>query len=160
MDSRVLKAWEDWEHTRSADERAVTRTAFRRLLTGRAPTIADLACALGASDQAVTQTVHTMVDQGLATADGDYVTGVGGLSLVPAPHRLQWNGRRYWTWCALDAIGIPAALGGDARVDSRVAPDGTVVHLYFQDGAWTDSDATLGIRLAEPQVARPLCGGT
>jgi alkylmercury lyase len=29
-------------------------------------------------------------------------------------HRIVHDGRAHWTWCAFDAIGIPAALGIDA----------------------------------------------
>ncbi|HEY3059929.1 MAG TPA: organomercurial lyase [Chloroflexota bacterium] len=38
-----------------------------------------------------------------------------GFSLVPArQHRLAMRGRQFWTWCAIDAVGIPAGLGEDA----------------------------------------------
>lgn len=35
---------------------------------------------------------------------------------MPSPHHLHWNDRDFWTWCALDAIGIPAAMGGHAAL--------------------------------------------
>lgn len=101
-----------------------------------------------------------MVDQGLATWDGEHVTGVGGLSVVPGPHTLTWNGDPFWTWCALDAIGIPTALGGSATVHSHIAQEGESVTLTFEEGNWQDPDPGLGIRLTEPQVGRPICGGT
>ncbi len=155
-----MAAWDQWEADRPPAERALTRVAFQALVAGWAPTVDALAPIGEVSQNTLTRTLETMVAQGLATVDGDQITGIGGLSLVPAPHALQWQGRAYWTWCALDAIGIPAALGGPATVSSRVAPKGDAVTLRFEDGAWQNPDATLGIRLAEPAMARPLCGGT
>lgn len=160
VDDRLLTAWEDWERARPRDERALTRAAFHRLLTGQATGLAVLSAALGLPDATMAETVRSMVVQGLATADGERVTGVGGLSVVAAPHALTWNGRSYWTWCALDAIGIAAAIGGTVVVHSRTEPAGEAVQLTFEDGMWMDPDPQLGIRLTEPQVARPLCGGT
>lgn len=159
MTEALRRQWEDWVAARPPVESALTRVAFYALLAGRTPTVAELAMS-GVSEAALTETLETMVGQGLATVDGDSITGIGGLSRVPAPHALQWNGHPYWTWCALDAIGIPAAWGGSARVTSRTASDGAPVVLTLEDGGWIDPDPTLGIRLAEPSVARSLCGGT
>lgn len=47
------------------------------------------------------------------------VVGAGGLTLDDAPHRLLLRGRDYRTWCAYDAIGIPAALGVDGAISTR-----------------------------------------
>ncbi len=152
--------WDQWERDRLPAERALTQAAFRALLTGQTPTVGELAPIGAFSADTLLATLETMVDQGLATVDGDQITGIGGLSLVPAPHALQWNGRPYWTWCALDAVGIPAALGKSATVSSRIVPKGDAVTLRFEDGVWQHPDRTLGIRLAEPDRARPLCVGT
>jgi hypothetical protein len=101
-----------------------------------------------------------MPAQGLATLDEAFVTGAGGLSLIPTPQRLESNGRRYWTWCALDALDIPALMGGKVVVHSRTAPEGTPVMLRFEDGHGRDRDPARGIRSAAPQVARSPGGRT
>lgn len=160
MTEALRAAWDQWEAARPPGERALTRAAFRVFVEGHTPTVAELAPVGGFSRGTLTVTLQTMVAQGLATVEGDRITGIGGLSLVPAPHALQWKGRTYWTWCALDAIGIPAALGGSATVVSWVTPAGDAITLAFADGAWQNPDPTLGIRLAEPEAARPLCTGT
>lgn len=160
MSKALRAAWDEWEVSRPTAERALSRAAFRALVNGWAPTVAELAPMAGLSPDLLTSTLETMVAQGLATVDETRITGIGGLSLVPAPHALEWQGRTYWTWCALDAIGIPMALGGHARVTSRIALDGTPIVLRFDAGVWNDPDPTLGIQLAEPSLARPLCGGT
>ena len=155
-----MAAWDQWEAGRPPAQRALTRVAFQALVAGEAPTVAALAPIGEMSQNALTRTLETMVAQGLATVDGDRITGIGGLSLVPAPHALQWQGRSYWTWCALDAIGISAALGGPVTVSSRTAADDAAITLTFANSAWQNPDPTLGIRLAEPEAARPLCSGT
>ena len=86
--------------------------------------------------------------------------GGGDLSVVPAAHAFTWNDRPYWTWCALDAIGIAGAIGGTVAVRSRAEPGGAAVHLAFEDGIWMDPASDFGIRLAEPEAGRPLGGGT
>lgn len=155
-----MAAWDQWEADRPPAERALTRVAFQALIAGKSPTVTALAPVSGFSPAHLTRTLETMVAQGLATVDGDRITGIGGLSLVPAPHTLEGKGRTYGAWCALDAIGIPAALGGTWTVSSRIAPDDGAVALTFADGAWQNPDTTLGIRLANPEAARPLCTGT
>ncbi len=34
-----------------------------------------------------------------------------GLTFIPTPHRFRVNGHTFYTWCALDALTIPALLG-------------------------------------------------
>lgn len=47
--------------------------------------------------------------------DDGYLIAVHGLCRRPTPHRIEHHGLVVNTWCALDAIGIPAALEIDAR---------------------------------------------
>src|SRR5581483_5403579 len=52
-----------------------------------------------------------LVGQGRAEVDGaGRVVGVHGLTLRPTRHRFVHRGRPHFTWCAFDAVGIPAAL--------------------------------------------------
>jgi alkylmercury lyase len=51
-------------------------------------------------------------------ADGN-VFGVIGLSLNDTPHRFYVNGTRMSTWCAGDALFVPAVLGRTATVESK-----------------------------------------
>lgn len=64
--------------------------------------------------------VGGLVQRGIMVLDekGD-VVGSHGLSLVPTQHRLNINGRNLFTWCAADAVGIPAALGADTKIFSK-----------------------------------------
>lgn len=77
-----------------------------------------------------------MARQGRLTLDerGEAIVAAGGLSLIPSRHRLLLDGRQLYTWCALDAVGIPAGLGVDARVESRCAACGSPVWLEIEAG--------------------------
>jgi Alkylmercury lyase len=46
--------------------------------------------------------------------DDGILVGVHGLVARPTAHRIEHAGRSIHTWCALDAIGVPAALALDA----------------------------------------------
>jgi hypothetical protein len=64
--------------------------------------------------------MERLTRQGRLTLDetGTAIAGAAGLSLLPSRHTLILNGHKLWTWCAFDAVGIPAGLGADARVES------------------------------------------
>jgi alkylmercury lyase len=61
-------------------------------------------------------------------ADGD-VFGVIGLSLNDTPHRFYVNGTRMFTWCAGDALFVPAVLGRTATVEAKSPVSGERVRL-------------------------------
>jgi hypothetical protein len=54
-------------------------------------------------------------------------------SAVPTAFRVQANGRAYWANCAWDALGIPAALDADARIEAR-CPAGEPIGIAVTDG--------------------------
>ena len=57
------------------------------------------------------------------------MVGAGGLTLGDAPHRLLLRGRDYRTWCAYDAIGIPAALGEEGAISTRCGVCGRAIAI-------------------------------
>lgn len=103
------------------DAALVRRTAFTRLRATAAPVDA---ATLAAECQLTLQEVETaladMVGTGTITrSPAGAVVAAGGLSVVPAKHRLRLGGHQFWTWCAFDGIGIPSALEDDAIVETR-----------------------------------------
>ena len=46
------------------------------------------------------------------------MVGAHGVTLRSTAHRIRHDGLETSTWCAFDAVGIPAALGVDARTVS------------------------------------------
>ena len=66
--------------------------------------------------------------------DSGRVVGSWGLSLVPTDHRLRIRKRGLYTWCALDAVGIPAGLGEDASIASHCYHCGAPVNVEMAAG--------------------------
>jgi hypothetical protein len=109
----------------------LARAAFAAILDGRAPTLSDLVRLTGASPE----DADRLVGRGLMVNERGHVVAAHGLSLVPArQHRLTLRGRRFWTWCAIDAVGIPAGLGEDAVAETTCHQCGTPVRLEFHAG--------------------------
>jgi len=142
----------------SPEEVAVTRVVFRRLLDGQATRPGALAGALGLPPALVAMAVDRLVERGTTTVDpetGD-VVGARGLSLAETPHRLTLNGRGLYAFCAVDAVGIPAALEADARVESRCHGCWTAVVLTLTKGIVTEAPPGLLVWAAERDLTRPL----
>jgi alkylmercury lyase len=91
---------------------------FAMLLSERRPIDPDeLAAASGFDD--VTGLLDQLGKAGWIDRDGERrLTGSAGLSLTDGPHRLHLDETTFRTWCAYDALGIPAALGRDATVET------------------------------------------
>ncbi len=117
-----------------AAERGLVRTAFLAMIEGEPITLDDLARRADSRPAKL----RNVVTRGLVTVDeGDVVVGAAGLSLVPVPrrpHRMLGDGRAWWTWCAVDAVGIPAALGADAVAETACEWCGTPVRLELRAG--------------------------
>lgn len=95
--------------------RAVRRIAvlgFHALWSGQSVPLTQL---LGEDDTAVAEATEHLHSRGRIelTPDGRLVA-VHGLSRRPTPHQIEHDDAVINTWCALDAIGIPAALRIDA----------------------------------------------
>jgi len=105
----------------SLAESAVARRAFRLLLEGRPADRGMLVALTGLPPAAADAALDHLVEMGmvlLAPHSGALLTA-RGLSREPTPHRLELATRAIWASCAVDAVGIPAALGLRARVMSR-----------------------------------------
>lgn len=113
----------------------VRRTTFRAVLRGAAPTVDEIAAAAGRSREVVAAALDRLIGGGHAAVDPDgHVVAVGGLSLVPGRHRLRLGDRDFHTWCAIDALGIPAALEVDAVATSWCAWCGTELSIRLTGG--------------------------
>ncbi len=141
--------------------RALRHAAFLALLRGESATLDDLALRAGVAPEAAQE----LVVRGAATLDDDgSLAGAAGLSRVPVPgrsHRLTVGNRGWWTWCAVDAVGIPAALGADAVAASTCHHCGVEVRVALRAGAVAEAshpDARLWN--AEHVGGRSLAGGT
>lgn len=81
------------------------------------------------------QDVEQLVGRALIVDERGRVVAAHGLSAIPArQHRLTLRGRPFWTWCAIDALGIPAGLGEDAVAETTCELCATAVRVEFKAG--------------------------
>jgi alkylmercury lyase len=120
----------------SADEQALRKAAFRAILAGEAIDRDGLVMATGFASEKVDALLDGLTERGLVVVEPDSgrVVGIWGLSAVPTGHRLHIRGRDLYTWCALDAVGIPAGLGEDANIVSRCYQCGVPVNVEVSVG--------------------------
>jgi Alkylmercury lyase/DprA winged helix domain len=118
--------------------RQVRQAGFAALLETKEPVgVDELAAWTSLGAEAVRGAIGELESMGLARVGPDgRLVGTAGLSVVPSRHRLELDGRVFHTWCALDAVGIPAALGVDARA-ATACP-------------WCGRELALEIRAGEP----------
>ena len=110
--------------------------AFRLLLdTGRAVSANHIAAELGEGPSAVEAELGRLGAAGrIRLSSEGHVLGSAGLSVAPAAHELWLGSRRFWTWCAYDAVGIIGTLGVDGRSLSRSPASGVEIQLEFAGG--------------------------
>jgi len=85
-------------------------------------------------------------------ADDGRILAVHGLCLRPTRHRIEHDGGVANTWCALDAIGIPAALAIDARSCTQCPTCGDELAVALKRG---EPEPLAGAVLWYPEAA---CG--
>jgi Alkylmercury lyase len=100
---------------------------FVALWTGQRPSPDDLDADLA--------TIDTMRRHGRIVLDPDgRIAGIHGLSARPTPHRIAHADQVIHTWCAFDAVGIPAALRLDARATTTCPTCGRPLEVSFTEG--------------------------
>ncbi|MBI2369826.1 MAG: hypothetical protein HYV08_06265 [Deltaproteobacteria bacterium] len=142
----------------SPEEVAVSRYAFRAILAGAPATLTELPGALSLSPAAVEAAVRRLTERGIMAMapQPQRIVGVRGLSSVETDHRLTLGGRQLYAWCAVDGVGIPAALRADARVESRCHHCGVPLSLELKGGAVVEAPEGLVIWAAERDLSRSL----
>lgn len=124
------------------------RTLLKLLSQGRPVTTGDLIEATGRSEEEIREALATLPDTEYDPAGR--VVG-SGITLIPTPHRFTVDGRRLYTWCALDTLMFPAVLGRPAQVTSACHTTGTPVRLTVQDDRIKDLEpATAVLSLVTP----------
>ncbi|MGH9139385.1 MAG: organomercurial lyase [Acidimicrobiales bacterium] len=119
-----------------AEAGRVRSAGFAVLRRGAAATPADLAASTALTTNTVIEVLEAMADRGAVELDADgNVIGIGGLSLVPTRHQLELDGVRLHTWCAVDALGIPAALEASAVARLRCTHCEQQIHVVFEQGS-------------------------
>lgn len=114
--------------------RSVERQAFRILYATRRPVVLEhLGDALGSPLEELESHVTELENRGHLIRNGErQVLGVAGLSVAPTQHVFVKDGIPRWTWCAWDALGIGALLGGGTAVRSHCPQTGTPIEVRFK----------------------------
>lgn len=106
-----------------------------RALLGNAPaTVAELATRSGLASSEIRAGMDGLRQAGRIEIDGDRVVGVGGLTTTVTVHRLALPDANMHTWCALDAIGIPVAMGMDAQMSTTCPRCGSQLRVSVHAG--------------------------
>ena len=110
--------------------------AFRHLLATGAPAAGeDLAASIGLSADKVDRVLEELNRSGRIRRDeAGRVIGSAGLSVVADRHQIDLGGRRFWTWCAYDILGIFGALRANGNAVSRSPATSAPITIRFRDG--------------------------
>ena len=125
-------------------EALIRTAAFRLLLAHRAAvSVTELAAATGLTLDKLLVHIEEMDRGGRIRRDGaGEVVGSAGLNVTRDRHEIELDGRRFWTWCAYDILGIFGALEATGRAVSP-SPEGTTIEVQFQRGRPVNLDAVL-----------------
>ncbi len=124
----------------------VIRTAAFRLLLERLTPIetGDLHQSTGISSDRLLELLDELDAAGrIRRDDSGRVVGSAGLSVVADRHEIELDGRRFWTWCAYDILGIFGALGASGRAISPSPGGGKTIEVQFDRGRPVKNDAML-----------------
>lgn len=136
-------------------------TAFALLVARARPlSLAELGEAMGTTAGSLEPVVGRLAADGLVDRDASgAVAGARGLTLVPGRHKLALGGAAFSTWCAYDAIGIPAALGEDARVATSCGVCGAELVVQIKAGrAPADSPERVWLPDGGANMRADFCG--
>jgi alkylmercury lyase-like protein len=110
--------------------------AFRQLLAAGVPaTGEDLAVSIGISADKVARVLDELNAAGRIRRDeAGRVIGSAGLSVVADRHQIDFEGRRFWTWCAYDILGIFGVLRATGTAASQSPASAAPITIRFRDG--------------------------
>ncbi|TMC39215.1 MAG: hypothetical protein E6J28_04010 [Chloroflexi bacterium] len=129
-----------------SDSQAVVRTAAFRLLLERSAPLGpdDLQQATGIRRERLVGLLDDLDRAGRIRRDErGNVVGSAGLSVTADRHEIHLDGRRYWTWCAYDILGIFGALGASGRALSPSPEGGKTIEVRFEGGRPLENDVVL-----------------
>ena len=110
------------------------RHAFAAILTGEAPSLADLAEAASREAVGVAQAIAWLEARGALQRDGDHLIGAHGLTCRPTPHAVTLAARTVHTWCAFDAVAIPIALSATTQATTACPTCHSSLIVDIHDG--------------------------
>lgn len=149
---RLFVAWADAKAALGPDANEAGTLALRLIAAGEKPTIDALGHRLGWARERLTAALAALDDAGLLTIESHEVTGAMGLTYLETPHALVLDGRPLYTWCALDAVGIPSALGANATIRSTTVNSGRELVLELKAGELVPPPTAVEVLVMLPAV--------
>jgi alkylmercury lyase len=130
--------------TPSDSQALIRRIAFQLLLAQSEPIgVEQLSAATGIKSDRLSRLLDELDSAGRIRRDREgRVVGSAGLSVIRDRHEIELDGRRFWTWCAYDILGIFGALGASGRARSP-SPGGPVIEFGFERGRPLENHAVL-----------------
>ncbi len=130
--------------TPSDSQDLIRRAAFQLLLAQSTPIgVNQLATATGIKDKRLSALLDELDAAGrIRRNESGRVIGSAGLSVTPDRHEIELDGRKFWTWCAYDILGIFGALGASGRALSP-SPGAGTIEIDFKRGRPVSNDAVL-----------------
>jgi alkylmercury lyase len=122
------------------DERCIVGKTLELLANGCPVLPEEIAILAQVSPEKVLFTLHSF---GAEFDKEGNVLGFG-LTLVPTPHVYEANGRKLYTWCAVDALLFPVMLGHTAQIESRDPVTGEKIQVTISPD---------GVQKVEPENA-------
>jgi Alkylmercury lyase len=124
------------------------RNATYRLFVelGRAPTVAEVAAAVGEGSEAVGDAWRRLHDAHALVLDGEgRLRMVNPFSAVETPHRVEAAGRTWYANCGWDAFGIGVVLRTDSTVRTTCADCGEAIEIDVRGYRPTTDDAAFHV---------------
>src|SRR5205085_1134861 len=113
--------------------------------TGRVPQAPAIAESLGRDVDDVRAALRELAAAKvliLAPNDGD-IWAANPFCAVPSGIRVVANGVRHWGICIWDALGVAAAVGGDADIAAPCGDCGTPMSLAIREGVLAPVDGVV-----------------
>lgn len=118
-------------------DRSLRNTTYRLFVElGRAPTAAEVARQVGASDDEVVRGWRRLHDAHALVLDAGRheIRMANPFSAVPTAYRVHAADRWWYANCAWDGFGVCAALGVDGRIETSCPDCGEALTLQVLDG--------------------------
>ncbi len=118
---------------------SVVRLAIYRKIVdeGSPPTVSEIADGLGITTSEIETSLHRLADgHAIVLQPGtSEIWMAAPFSAVPTRFDVTVGGRQYFANCIWDALGVPACLHADARIDSSCPDCAEPMRLDVRDGA-------------------------
>jgi hypothetical protein len=153
----ICEVWRRRKHQLPEAQAQVCQAAFEIIRRGYIATHDRMQNRVELANETMRDALRQLHARGLIVHDPQRggVVGAYGLSLQPTPHVLELDAVRLYTWCALDAVGIPAGLQEDAAVRGQCFHCQQELRVRYHAGQVTHVSApALQVWIAVPDRQR------